>query len=176
VFRFRINLITTNTEIVYYDFAEKNSKSPSWDDFELEVLDSARNQVHIDSLNTSYLAIYKTPLNWTQLFDYKNVYGFRCSIDGQEPDMRLELEMLLAKNDYKELNNWLVSPNAERQVYAIEGYYQLKRKGYKLTSDQKRIINAVKGKNGEVKVCRGCIYSSDRIKYIVRQIMAGRRI
>jgi hypothetical protein len=176
VYRYRINLIATDKEIVYYDFGNKASKSASWDDFELDVLDSLRNKRLMDSLQSSFSNNYATQLNWKELFIDTNVYGYACSIAGEMPDMRQELQIIISKKNYQILNDWLKSANTEKQVYAVDGLYQLKRKGYKLTGEQQKLISILKSKKGQLNVCRGCIYSSDSIGEIVNGIIAGRKI
>lgn len=175
VYGYRINLIATDSEIIYYDFAEKSHKTPHWDNFELEVIDSFRNSNMIDSLKTSFQKIFKTTLDNKELFVDKNVFGYRCYIDASKPVMREQLDTLVKERNMKVLNSWLRSPNAEKQVYAIDGLLQLKRKGVKLTKDMLQLMEIIKRKKGYIQICIGCIQTNGDINFMVKEIMAGRK-
>lgn len=174
--RYRINVLATTKEIIYYDFAEKESNGPSWDDFTLNVTDSFRNDILIADLKRDFFKTYNDSINQQELFNNSNVYGSACSIVGQKPEMRVENDAIVVNKNIKMLTKWLKSTNAERQVYGIDGLYQLKKKGYKLTAEQLRLINIIKNKKGNLNICRGCIYSSDKISSIVKFILAGHAI
>lgn len=55
-------------------------------------------------------------------------------------------------------------------MYAIQGLKTLSKAGYKLTGDEKRIIELISAKNGMVNTCSGCIFSADSIKNVVKEI------
>jgi hypothetical protein len=173
VLRYRINVLATAKEIIYYDFAEKKSNGPTWDDFTLNVTDSFRNDILLAGLRRDFFNTYNDSINQQELFNDSNVYGSACSIVGQKPEMREVNDVLVENKDVQLLTRWLRSTNAEKQVYGVDGLYQLKKKGYKLTAEQLRLIDIIKNKKGNLNICRGCIYSSAKISSIVRSILAG---
>ena len=174
--RYRINVLATSKEIIYYDFAEKESNSASWDDFTLNITDSFRNDILLADLKKNFFNTYNNSINQQELFNNSNVYGSACSIVGQKPKMREENDVIVENKNIQLLTKWLKSTNTERQVYGIDGLYQLKKKGYKLTAEQLRLINIIKNKKGSLNICRGCIYSTDKISNIVKFILAGHTI
>lgn len=171
--RYRINVLATSKEIIYYDFAEKESNGPGWDDFTLNITDSFRNEILFTDLKRDFIQTYGDSISQQELFNNSNVYGSACSIIGQKPEMREQNDAIVANKDIQLLTKWLKSANTERQVYGIDGLYQLKKKGYKLTEEQLRLINIIKNKKGSLNTCHGCIYSSDKISNIVKFILAG---
>ena len=174
--RYRINVLATSKEIIYYDFAEKEGNGPSWNDFILNITDSYRNDTLLADLKRDFFKTYKDSINQQELFNNSNVYGSACSIVGQKPEMREENDVIVENKNIQLLTKWLKSTNTERQVYGIDGLYQLKKKGYELTTEQVRLINIIKKKKGNLNICRGCIYSSDKISNIVKFILAGHTI
>ncbi|GAB2819329.1 hypothetical protein [Ferruginibacter profundus] len=174
--RYRINVLATSKKIIYYDFAEKESNGPSWDDFTLNITESFCNDILFADLKRDFFNTYSDSINQKELFNNSNVYGSACSIAGQKPEMREENDVIVENKNVQLLTKWLKSTNTERQVYGIDGLYQLKKKGYQLTAEQARLITIIKNKKGNLNICRGCIYSSDKISSIVKFILAGHTI
>jgi hypothetical protein len=73
-------------------------------------------------------------------------------------------------NDIAMLNEWLRSPVAEIQVYAIDGFSQLRKQGYKLSEEQRRLIKFIKKKKGNINTCSGCLFSSKTISSVTRRL------
>jgi len=173
---YRINVLANSKEIIYYDFAQKESNGPSWDDFKLNVTDSFRNDILLRDLKKDFFNTYNDSLNQQELFNNSNVYGSACSFVGEKPELRQENDVIVKAKNVSLLTKWLTSTNTERQVYGIDGLYQLKKEGYKLTAEQLRLIQIIKNKKGSLNICRGCIYSSEEIENIVKNILAGHSI
>jgi hypothetical protein len=171
--RYRINILTSAKEIIYYDFSEKVNRTASWFDFSLNVLDSFRNENLLIELDKNYLETYKTSLNRNELFIDTCVYGSSCNL-GQTPELREELNTFIENKDIIKINNWLTSQIAEKQVYAIDALYQLRKKGYKFTSEQKRLIEIISEKKDYINICRGCITSSILLRQAITNIKKGR--
>jgi hypothetical protein len=174
--RYRIKIIATSKEIIYYDFAKKESNGVSWFDFRLNITDSFRNEILISELKKDFFENYNDSINQKELFNDSNVYGFACSIVGLKPKMREENDLIVKNKNIQQLTMWLKSTNTEKQVYGIDGLFQLKKKGYKLTEEQIRLIKIIKNKKGSLNICNGCIYSSDNISNIVKNILGRHKI
>jgi hypothetical protein len=171
--RYRINILTTSKEIIYYDFSEKVNRTASWNDFSLNVLDSFRNENLLTELNKNYLEHYKTSLNRNELFIDTCIYGRSCNL-GQTPELREQLNTFIENKDLTKINIWLTSQIAEKQVYAIDALYQLKKKGYKFSTEQIRLIKLISGKRDYINICRGCITSSILLTQAIMNIKKGR--
>lgn len=176
IYQYYITLLTNNGEIIFYNFSKKEGYGPSYEDFTLQILDSFRNETLLNNLYKNFFTIYGDSLHRDELFYNSNVYGSFCSAGAQKPEMRLESDLIVSNNDSELLTTWLRSTNTEKQVYGIDGLYQLKEKGYKLTTEQIRLINIIKHKKGYLNICNGCVYSNGKITEIVRFILKGKTL
>ncbi len=180
VTEYKLSLLTTGTDIIYYSLAKKRLLQRMQDgyhwNFDWETIDSFTNKLAVDGLEISFKEEYKLALKQEELFDDQKVFGFKCSYSGEMPKLMKELLTILNSNNYNVLDEWLSSANTEKQVYAVYGLYCLSRKGINFTTEQQRIILLIRNKKGKVNVCRGCLYSSDDIGLIVNRILDGLEI
>ena len=131
---------------------------------------------YIDSLKFKKLSnawqkTYGVPL---QLSDFDSLdynYGFRCGIDGVRLDGRLLLDEMVRQRDTIMLNQWLQSPLAGRQAYAVDGLYQLNKRGIWLSAQQKKRIKAIQSRDAAVNFCAGCNYSIKRLKDVTKSFV-----
>jgi hypothetical protein len=169
---YRIHLIATKSEIIYYAFRE-NLYTSVLDSNEYFITSSFRNQHLVDSMRSEYYKLYHAYPDERDIFeDNREVYGSYCGEGGSPPPCRVILDSILAKNDYDFLDRWLRSTNVIHQIYAIDGLYKAKKDGYKLTPDQIRIIEVIGRKKGKALTCRGCFYDKEPIGEIVQAIIA----
>jgi hypothetical protein len=164
---FLVSFIASEKKIIYYQIRQRKSKEENneWVEY-YPVVDSFKSEKDFHKLKNSFQNVYNVKLNETDLFT-SYVYGFRCSIDGIEPDKRIELDSIVKQKDILTLNGWLTSANAELQTYAVDGFYQLKMNSFKLTAEQERIIGIIKNKHGTISTCSGCIYGSQTITEVL---------
>lgn len=148
-----IALLTDGTGIVYYRLLEEDSlgKANEWK----EPIDSFRSETGMARLKAAFQQLYGLPPDENDLFSSYR-YGTACGIDGAMPEMRLIQALLVKEKDIATLNSWLASVNLEKQVYAVDGFYWLKQKGYVLTAEQQRLIGIIKNKTGMIATCDGC--------------------
>jgi hypothetical protein len=66
--------------------------------------------------------------------------------------------------------NWLKSTNSEKQLYAVEGVLKLIKSGSKFSKQELDLFSKVTNKKGTIKVCHGCIYSTQEISEIIKNI------
>jgi hypothetical protein len=81
-----------------------------------------------------------------------------------------QLNVLLQDGNVDLIRQWLRSPNAEKQLYALRGYRILVIQGYNLTDEEKRIISIVEQKKGRVSTCSGCMYMNQTFQDVVSEI------
>jgi hypothetical protein len=161
-----IALLVSGNGIICYRLLEEDSlgEANEWK----EPVDSFRSETGMAELKAAFQQVYGAPLDESDLFG-SHPYGTACDADGAPPRMRYIQALLVEEKDIATLNNWLASANSEKQVYAVDGLYQLKQKGYILTAEQERLIGIIKNKRGTISVCRGCI----RDNVPVRDILSG---
>lgn len=114
----------------------------------------------IDS-EKNFKDIYHADLDDNDLFQRSIVYGRHCGIAGVNPEHLQKLDVLIENKNVKEINKWLKSANAEKQLYGIRAYKYLTTQGYKLSEEEKKLLDFVQQKDGDVSVCRGCSFGSE---------------
>lgn len=164
---FKVYLITFKTQIIFYYFGEKKYKNV--DDVYYEKIDTYSNKEDFERLKNKFKSIFENELNISDLFDNYLVYGKSCGVAGMHPFGKLKIDEWIENNNKNELTGWLKSANAEKQVYAIEGLFQLKQKGINLSENELKIINYIKTKEGKISVCSGCIHTSREITEVTKK-------
>ena len=106
--------------------------------------------------------------NSRELFIDSIVYGARCSDAGIDPLEKTYLDQFVEIKDKASLLKWLRSTNVETQLYAVEGFYGLKKAGYKINDGELRSIKNVLEKKGTVRTCSGCFFSREEIRQIAK--------
>lgn len=165
----KVNIIATTSRIIFYELSERKYKNvpenwiPSY-----HTLDDFKDDSSYKVLQASFKSIFHTELNEKELFKTDFVYGERCGFGGINPDERVQANEFVATKNKPELLKWLQSSNTEKQIYAVDGLYQLKKLGIKLTEEDLKMIKFVTGKKGTMHVCSGCIYSQEEISDVVK--------
>ena len=170
VYTFRVTIITTKTNIAYYELSEKKNKKVGndWEPY-YETIDNFKNDSAFSNFKSSFKNLYQLDLNEKELFVTDFVYGPHCGLVGTNPKGRQQIDEWVKAKNKTEILKWLKSPNTEKQVYAVDGLYQLKKAGVSLTKDEVKIINFVCNKNGTMYVCSGCIHSRQDIRSVTKE-------
>ena len=129
VFRYYLNIIKSDGNIVYLKFTDKN------DSILLE-----RN----DNLFDADFDVY--------------TYGTFCGIVGTPPDKCKEMLNLVKENNYKKLAEWLKSINPELATYGYIGLNFLERKGIKLQPMELKRMKELGKLNIQLNTCQGCFF------------------
>lgn len=164
---FKVYLITSKTKIIFYYFGEKKYKNVN--DEYYEKLDSYTNKEDFEQLKNKFKSIFENELKIDDLFDNNLVYGKNCGVAAMQPFGRTQIDEWIDNCNKNELINWLKSANAEKQVYAIDGLFQLKLKGINVSENELNIIKYIKTKEGKISVCSGCTHSSKEIKEVTQK-------
>ena len=166
---YRLTLLLTDNEIIYYNISEAkrdiekgNFALPSPSIYKY------KNDTVFRKLKTAFKKTYGANLNEKELFNEDIVYGESCGLVGTPPKKKTEIDYIVKNRNRTDLLKWLQSTNTETQIYAIDGYYQLKELGIILTAQELRIIKIVMLKKGNMLSCGGCIYSTEEIRRIVK--------
>lgn len=109
-----------------------------------------------------------------ELADFDSIdynYGFRCGDGGVKPDGRILLDEMVRTRDTVMLNQWLQSPLPGRQVYAVDGFYQLSKRGVWLSAQQKKRIAAAQARDAALTFCMGDAYDVKRMKDVLKSFV-----
>jgi hypothetical protein len=164
VYTFRVNIITTDHQIVYYDLAEQKNRKVDygWEPYYISTQTYSNDSLYA-ILEKEFKIAYDTTLNKGELFTDSIVFGHRCGRCGVDPIWEERIIKWVAENSKTELIAWLKSTNTEKQIYAIEGLYYLRKKGNSLTKKEYKIIRSIKKKKGTALCCNGCLYTTRSI-------------
>lgn len=168
---FSVHLITTKTEIIFYEIsARKNKKVGKNRESYRDILDGYKNEKRYSDLKQSFKEIFQVEFNDTDLFSDELIYGDGCWYGGTDPEGRQQIDTWVASKNKSELLKWLTSANSVKQVYAVDGLIQLKKLGVELTDDELRIIDFIRNKAGVIHVCSGCQFGEEEIKFVLKEI------
>lgn len=89
----------------------------------------------------------------------KKIIGFGCYFAGQPTRTVEEVTKLLLTKKYESVSTLLKSGHAGEKFLAIVALEKLAALGkYKLSDDDKELINRIKNSGDKVSVCSGCTY------------------
>ena len=165
---YQIETIASRHQIIFYEIKKKVCEPNADCIFVPEEIfkDAAAYSI----FESSFTKTYGASIDPMDLFQTSIIYGQHCGIDGHIPKYQQKLNALIESRDIAAIRNWLRSANAEKQLYAIRAYRFLTLNGYRLTEDELRLLKIVKQKDGDVSVCGGCTYWTDRFSQIVYEI------
>jgi hypothetical protein len=169
IYTFRVNLLSIDKTILFYDLMERKSKKVNneWIEY-YSTIDTYQNDSLFKKLETTFFKSFGGQFKRQELFTDSIVYGSRCSDGGIDPLEKMYLDNFVATKDKSSLLKWLQSTNVETQLYAIEGFYELKKSGYNIKDNELLFIKNVLKKKGTVRTCSGCIYSREEIKLVAK--------
>lgn len=177
---FQIKLITSENEIIFYEFNEQKNKKvkSSWSDFyEWEpyyvLIEKFKNDKEFENLKTSFKKNFLAELNEKELFLTNITFGNGCGAAAMYSKERMQLNELVAKKDKESILKWLQSTNTEKQMFAVEGFLKLMKSENKFSQKELDLFNNVTNKKGNVKVCRGCIYSTEEVSELIKEIKSN---
>ncbi|WP_139959916.1 hypothetical protein [Flavicella sediminum] len=170
VYTYRVRLITTKTEITFYELTEKKYKKTqgNWEPY-YEIIDIFKDEVAYENFRKEFKTIFSTEINEEELFTTDFVYGTSCGIAGMNPRGRININKLIDKKDKSGVLEWLKSTITEKQIYAIDALYQLKNYGIELTNEELKIVEFISNKDGNIETCSGCSFYDRVIKDVTEQ-------
>lgn len=166
IYSFRVNLILQDKNIIYYNLGKITSFRDA--DFTF-IKEEYRDRFEYDMLNTKFRNVFLIDLNLNELFVTDIIYGEGCGIGFQPPHERQIMSLLVTYRNINEIRRWLQSSNVEKQIYALSGFYELNKKGYKPFINDRKMIESVLNKKGDLIFCYSCEYMTERIEDIVKE-------
>lgn len=164
VYTYRVRLLINDNTIIYYDFGEKKNRKikKEWISY-YDTLAYYKNDSMFFLLQQSFMKSFDGELNESELFIDDFVYGEACGIIGSDPEGKVIIDQLVSEKNKEELYKLLKSTNFEKQIYALDGLWQLKEKGFTFTPEEIRIIRNVLNKRGTIFYCQGCPHSWENV-------------
>lgn len=165
---FKVKLLAGKTQIVSYELSEQKYRkvADQWEAYE-ETIAGFEDTPLIEELNASFRTLFHTELNAQDLFSTELVYGEHCGFAAMYPEGRYQIIQFVKNGNREELLKWLKSPNSEKQVYAVDGLFQLYKQGTQPTQEELDIIAFVRHKNGRIQVCQGCLHTKNEIRSVL---------
>lgn len=159
-----IKLLFTDSTIYYYAVDDPN------DGFEIPLFSTTLNADLYKKLLSDYKHIYKTPLNTDELFESTMFTLDGCGMEPIKSKELIAVEDMAERKNFHKLDQWLVSPNVEKQLYAVYGYELLRSYKNSIPWETETIIQIVKQKKGKVQTCSGCLNEDLEINEVVKLI------
>lgn len=128
-----------------------------------ETLSQYRDSAGYSNFKKSFEGIFRVQPKEDDFFLSDITYGRSCGFGGGDPAGKKTTGKLVENKQKAELVKWLQSANTEKQAYAVDGLHQLKRAEVKLTKNEIKMIEYVRNKKGNMRVCSGCIYFDKEI-------------
>jgi hypothetical protein len=170
VYTFRLNLLVTDSDFVFYDFSEEKGRIIKGKTVtSYPTIIKYKNDSLYNLLKAEFNKSYNSNLNVSELFIEPPVYGTLCGRTATPPAERTKINNLVKTKNKAELLKWLKSTITEKQIYAIDGLYQLKRQGMKFSAEELKCIKNVLNKKGYAYTCSGCIYGQECIAELVKE-------
>lgn len=168
---FRVTILTSFNSIIFYHLGEKKNKrvGKDWVPY-FDTIVFYKNDSLYAELKSSFKKTFGAVLNEKELFLNSIIYGSSCGYAGMDPYEKTQIDLLVKNQDKKSLLKWVQSTNTEKQVYGVDGLYQLKKQGIKFSEFEIGMINAVLEKKGTIQVCEGCIHSTEEISVVTKKI------
>ena len=167
---FRVRLLATDKIIAYYELSEMKYKKvgdDEWDPY-YEFIEKYKDEKAFSKLSASFKEAYQADLNEKELFVTDFVYGEACGFSGTDPVGRRQVDKWVLEKNKPELLRWLKSTNTEKQVYAVDGLLQLRKRGMKLADNEMSVMKCIIKKRGTINACSGCTYYNGDIKIVAK--------
>lgn len=167
---YRISIVTFDSTIIYYKLGEVITDYEGNGEQTYKHKRTYTDDTAFVLLCNTFKSMFNKPLNMNELFDENFRYGHRCGIDGVDPKPRIQMNEFVKNNRKDSLIHWLQSTNTEKQIYAVEGLYELNKTGVQLTADEKQMAMYVKAKKGTINYCVGCLITNIGVFEAVKKI------
>ncbi len=127
-----------------------------------EVLYDSTSPERWTGLSDAWKTGYGVGLEKSAFLYPTDAYGVACGYVAIAPIRRNIMMDYVAKRDVAALTSWLQSPIPDKQCYAVEGFFLLKKAGLTLTEEQLSMIREAQKRQALVTRCAGCIYGLER--------------
>jgi hypothetical protein len=163
----RVRMLHEGKVILYYLISSsKNEVYRSGSREKFDTIAYYKNDSLFSSLEHSFFSSFGAKLNVQELFIDTLVYGEACGLMRVVPHERIIIDSLVKMRNKGELFKLLTSSNFEKQLYAVDGLFQISRLGAKYNNDELNLINNVLNKEGNIYSCNGCALGFTDVQYL----------
>jgi hypothetical protein len=162
-YNYKLLMLEHDGEIIWFDLTEeKQARKFVWRKLKRiwysydERLQSQSNDSLYQVMKLSFKETFKADLNENELFSTYYVFGTACGFAGEAPPGREMINTMVNTNDRASLKLWLQSTITEKQVYAVSGLHDLKKRGIPLSEEELDLVKKVLLKKGNILACFGC--------------------
>jgi hypothetical protein len=168
----RLNLITKNNLIVYYYYEKKTLTGyPKVVKVNTDTIYRYSDSVNLNRMCQSFEKIFNNKLNQAELFIDTIYWGAKCGHMGQYiPVQHTQIAAWVSKKDTASLTNWLRATNTETQIYALQGFKALLKKGFHLNKETLNQLVFIANKKGTINTCGSCSSDLTQIRSVVKEI------
>ncbi|MDJ1483396.1 hypothetical protein QNI16_23050 [Cytophagaceae bacterium YF14B1] len=173
---FRVTCITTSKILCYYELSKrKDTLVGGQKEHYYETITRYRNDSTYQLFRNEFQTLFQTKIDEHELFDEESVYEEGCGPVGWPSEWEEKIRHFVKNKETDSLMVWLHSINTEKQLYALKGLSQLKKKDrLHLTAHEKKIIRFIKYKKGTVRYCKGCVFGPPpSVRRIARKFHFG---
>lgn len=173
VYSFRVTYIRHNNNIIFYELGEKCYSKQNTVHF--SCIEKYKDDLEFNKLKIKFKQTFNAELNENELFIEDIICGEYCGIVGSNPKEKVTINSYVVINDRQNLMKWLQSTNTEKQVYGVDGFYQLYLLGINPNKEEMRMINSVLSKRGSIKSCNGCEVGNYNISKVLSRFNFKRK-
>ena len=148
----QVNLIAKNKSIVLYELKRTHMMEYVWPPAD-SLLEYSKNDSLYKELEFQFSVQFGRNINPQELFLDSVIYSVAARGCKSSTHFREKLSSLISSVDTIKLFSWLSSTNVETQLYAVEGFYQLKQNGFKLSALHSQIIKNILKREGVYRTC-----------------------
>jgi len=156
-------IVSADTQIACYTFNHLVLRSPNEGGNMYDTLFKYSNDTLLNALSDSFKNTFGATLAKQDLFIDTISYGSSCGCAGIRPFGKAQMDKWVSISDTTHLTQWLLSPNTEKQLYALDGFNRLKKKGMLPSKQALNAIHYIMYKKGSALNCSMCNYSHTEI-------------
>jgi hypothetical protein len=165
---YQVNLLTKNDTIYFSSVLFGNSMADNYDIFNKSMCHPKIDTPEAIKYMLLRNHFYGSSKSINDLKDELNLnaeYAYRCG-DGLNITARWhEIEALARNNKINDLADLLKNINCEQQQYGVAGFAILKKRGFKISKENQKLINYISKRQSDLVVCNECFTGISRSKH-----------
>lgn len=166
---FRVKILAKKDRIFYYQVdGEQCTGSVDEEVCTFNPLENYREEKQWLQMQKAFKNFFGPALDTTELFLKDFPFGYRCDLVGSYTPGKEFTDSMIRQQNKIAINQWLRSPNTEKQLFAAFALRKLKQQGLPLNRQERKQIRFVLKKRGTIYFCSYCIYGEESSRKITR--------
>lgn len=166
---FRVKILAKKDRIFYYQVdGEQCTGSGDKEVCAFRPLENYREEKQWLQMQKAFKDFFGLSLDTTALFLKDFPFGYRCDFAGSNTPGKEFTDSMIRQQNKIAINQWLHSPNTEKQLFAAFALRKLEKQGLSLARSERKKIRFVFRKKGTIHFCSFCIYETEPIRKIVK--------